>query len=60
MISDQAGQHVADLAAVAAPLVALGATLADLHEIAQIFAFIGSGLGGIGAFIYYVWHKRKK
>lgn len=53
------GQHVADAAAVAAPIVALTASVANLHEYAQIFAFIGSGLGGIGAFIYYVWHKRK-
>lgn len=55
----EAGQHIADVAAVAAPVVTLAASLADLHEIAQLFAFVGSGLGGIGAFIYYVWHKRK-
>lgn len=53
------GQHVADAATVAAPVVTVFASLANLHEAAQIFAFIGSGLAGIGAFIYYVWHKRK-
>lgn len=53
------GQQVADAAAVAAPVVTLLASIGELHEVAQIFAFIGSGLGGIGAFIYYVWHKHK-
>lgn len=59
-MTPDATQHVADAAAVTSPIVALAASLADLHELAQIFAFVGSGLGGIGAFIYYVWHKRNK
>lgn len=59
MIGEQTSQTVADVAAVAAPIVTLAASLANFHEVAQIFAFIGSGLAGIGAFIYYVWHKRK-
>lgn len=58
-MTSELGQHVADTAAVAAPVLAVAASLVDLHELAQIFAFIGSGLGGVGAFIYYVWHKRK-
>lgn len=59
MIGEQTAQHIADGAAVAAPIVTLTASLANFHEAAQIFAFIGSGLAGVGAFIYYVWHKRK-
>lgn len=58
-MTPEAAHHVADGVAVAAPVITLAASLADLHEIAQVFAFVGSGLGGVGAFIYYVWHKRK-
>lgn len=40
--------------AVTAPVVAAGVTIADVTAIAQIAAYCGSALGGLGAAIYYI------
>jgi len=41
-------------AAIAAPILAAGVTVADVTAIAQIAAYVGSALGGLGAAIYYI------
>lgn len=54
------GEKIAAGAAVAAPLAAAGVTLADVEQIAQIAAFCGSALAGLGAFVYYMVRTFRK
>ena len=60
MIQHQVTEKIANVAAVVSPIVAVGVTLADIVQYAQIAAYIGSAIGGIGAGIYYLTHRKKK
>ena len=51
-------EKVAATVAITAPLMTVGITLTDLTAVAQIAAYIGSTLAGVGAFIYYIWRKK--
>jgi hypothetical protein len=48
------GDKIADTAAAAAVITTAGVTLGDVQQVAQILAYIGSALAGIGAFVYYM------
>ena len=47
-------EKTAAYATIVAPVTAIGISLADLTQVAQIAAYAGSALAGIGAFIYYM------
>lgn len=59
MIEHHAADKVAGTAAIIAPIVAASVNLSDMVQIAQICAYIGSALAGVGAFIYYIWRRKK-
>jgi hypothetical protein len=51
--------RVADAAAGASIITSVGISLTQVGEVAQILAHLGAALAGVGAFIYYLRHKRK-
>lgn len=60
MLQQQMTDKLAGTAAVAAPIIAAGATLSDVAQIAQICAYFGSFAAGVGAAIYYLVKIRRK